>query len=156
MKKEFNIKDKAWIAMGERRLVEGRVVEIIDLNHLNEGHDSNSELYIIEVKTGIDDVYEVRTWEQMSDTARGPLNMFRKIREEMIKNNRYLKKVGIPVPNVDHDPLEELAKDLEEEFVDEVDPAIIHAAIEKSQQDNAHQPLDLKAKPKRRYFKKKK
>lgn len=156
MKKQFNIKDKAWIAMGERRLVEGRVVEIIDLAHLNEGHDPKQELYVIEVQTGIDDIYEVRTWEQMSDTAQGPLNMFRKIREEMIKNNRYLKKVGIPVPNVEHDPLEELSKELEEEFVDEVDPAIIHAAIEKSQQDTAHQPLDLKAKPKRRYYKKKK
>ena len=158
MKKEFNIKDKVWIAMGERRLVEGRVVEIIDLSHLNEGHDPNRELYIIEVKTGIDDIYEVRTWEQMSDTARGPLNMFRKIREEMVKNNRYLKKVGIPVPNVEHEPLEELAKEIESEYEDEVDPAIIHAAIEKSQQETVHQPLDLKAaaKPKRRYYKKKK
>ena len=158
MKKEFNIKDKVWIAMGERKLVEGRVVEIIDLAHLNEGHDPNRELYVIEVHKGIDDIYEVRTWEQMSDTARGPLNMFRKIKEELVKNNRYLTKVGIPVPNVEHDPLEELAKEIESEYDDEVDPAIIHAAIEKSQQDIVHQPLDLKtsAKPKRRYYKKKK
>lgn len=157
MKKEYNIKDKVWIAMGERKLVEGRVVEIIDLAHLKENHNPDQELYIIEVKTGIDDIYEVRTWEQMSDTAQGPLNMFRKIREELVKNNRYLRKVGIPVPNVEPNALEELAKEIDSEYDDEVDPAIIHAAIEKSQQDTVHQPLDLKAaKPKRRYYKKKK
>lgn len=159
MKKEYNIKDKVWIAMGERKLVEGRVVEIIDLAHLKENHDPEQELYIIEVKTGIDDIYEVRTWEQMSDTAQGPLNMFRKIREELVKNNRYLRKVGIPVPNVEPNALEEIVKEIESEYEDEVDPAIIHAAIEKSQQDTVHQPLDLKVaaqKPKRRYYKKKK
>lgn len=161
MKKEYNIKDKVWIAMGERKLVEGRVVEIIDLAHLKENHDPNRELYIIEVKTGIDDIYEVRDWSQISSTARGPLNMFAGMREELVKNNRYLRKVGIPVPNVEPDVLTELAEEISKELHedDEVDPAIIHAAIEKSQQDIVHQPLDLKAataKPKRRYYKKKK
>lgn len=162
MKKEFNIKDKVWIAMGERKLVEGRVVEIIDLEHLNEGHSPDRELYIIEIKTGIDDVYEVRTWDQISPDARGPLNLFRSIKEESIKNNRLLKKLGMPIPNVEPDLLaeivEEINKDLQDEE-DEVDPAIIHAAMEKSQQGVIHQPLDLKpasAKPKRRYYKKKK
>jgi hypothetical protein len=160
MKKEYNIKDKVWIAMGERRLVEGRVVEIIDLAHLKENHDPNHEFYIIEVKTGIDDIYEVRDWGQISSTANGPLNMFASIREQLIKNNRYLKKVGIPVPNVEANVLEELAEEIEKELHedDEVDPDIIHAAIEKSQKENAHQPLNLKTteKPKRRYYKKKK
>jgi hypothetical protein len=152
MKKEYKIKDQVWIAMGERRLVEGRVVEIIDLAHLNEGHDPSRELYIIEVKTGIDDIYEVRTWEQISSAATGPLNMFKQIREEMQKNNRYLKKIGIPVPLVDHDPLEEIAKELAEPTDEE-----IHAAIYQSQLATQHQPLNLKTeKPKRRQFRKKK
>jgi hypothetical protein len=152
MKKEYNIKDQVWIAMGERRLVEGRVVEIIDLAHLNEGHDPNRELYIVEVKTGIDDIYEVRTWEQMSSTASGPLNMFKHIREEMQRNNRYLKKIGIPVPLVERDPLEEIIKEMGEPTDEE-----IHEAIEKSQLATQHQPLNLKTeKPKRRQFRKKK
>lgn len=112
MKKEYNIKDKVWIALGERKLVEGRVVEIIDLAHLNENHDPNQELYIIEIKTGIDDVYEVRTWGQISSTANGPLNMFAAIREELAKNNRFLKKVGIPVPNVEPDPFAEIVEEI--------------------------------------------
>ena len=35
MKKEYNIKDKVWIHIGERKLVEGRVVEIITLAYNN-------------------------------------------------------------------------------------------------------------------------
>ena len=62
MKKEYKIKDKVWIHLGERNLVGGRVVEIIDLEHLKEGHSPDQELYIIELKTGIDDVYEVRNF----------------------------------------------------------------------------------------------
>lgn len=112
MKKEYNIKDKVWIAMGERKLVEGRVVEIIDLAHLKENHDPDRELYIIEIKTGIDDIYEVRDWQQISSTANGPLNMFLSIREELVKNNRYLRKVGIPVPNVESNFLAEIVEEI--------------------------------------------
>jgi hypothetical protein len=153
MKEEYKIKDQVWIAMGERKLVEGRIVEIIDLAHLNEGHDPNREMYIIEIKTGIDDIYEVRTWEQISSTERGPLNMFKNIRKTLQENNRYLKKIGIPVPLVDGDPLEELTKEILSEPTDEE----IHEAIKKSTEATQHQPLNLKTeKPKRRTFRKKK
>jgi hypothetical protein len=153
MKEEYKIKDQVWIAMGERRLVEGRVVEIIDLAHLNEDHDPNRELYIIEVKTGIDDIYEVRTWEQISSTEQGPLNMFKKNRKEMQRNNRYLKKIGVPVPLVEDNILEEITKELFSEPTDEE----IHAAMQQSQLATQHQPLNLKTeKPKRRQFRKKK
>ena len=79
MKKEYNIKDKVWIHLGEPKLVEGRVVEIIDLAHLKEGHNPDRELYIIELKTGIDNVYEVRDFDQISPDAKGPINLFRKL-----------------------------------------------------------------------------
>jgi hypothetical protein len=49
MKKEYVTRDQVWIHMGERRLVEGRVVDVIDLVHLKEGHSGDNELYIIEV-----------------------------------------------------------------------------------------------------------
>lgn len=97
MKKEYNIKDIVWIHMGERDLVEGRIVEIVDLEHLGEGHSSTDELYIIEVKTGIDDVYEVRTFDQISPDKSGPIGIFRKNTEEIIRGNRFLKKIGMPV-----------------------------------------------------------
>jgi hypothetical protein len=53
----------------------------------------------------------------------------------------------------DDNPELDTGKDLEE---DDIDPNIIHAALEKSQKDSLHAPLNLKAeKPKRKYFKRK-
>lgn len=155
MKKEYNIKDTVWIHLGERKLTEGRVVEIIDLEHLGEGHDPKDELYIIEVHTGIEDVYEVRNFDQISPDANGPINLFRKIKDESLKNQRYLKKVGIQLPVNGPNILEEIAKEINDEL--EPTPEQIHAAMDKSLKDVVHAPLNLKtAKPKRRYFKKKK
>ena len=108
MKKEYNIKDKVWIHIGERKLVEGRVVEIIDLVHLKERHSPDRELYIIELKTGIDDIYEVRDYDQISPDAKGPINLFRRTKDALIENQRYLKRVGIQLPIDGPNPLAEL------------------------------------------------
>jgi len=146
MKTEYNIKDQVWIHLGERKLIEGRVVDIINLEHLNEGHSKNRELYIIEIETGIDDIYEVRTFDQISSTARGPINIFKNI-EDFTKNNRYLKKVGMVTPL----PIDSVLDILN----DDVDPTTeeIHAALEKSQKDSTHSPLIIKeTKPKRRNY----
>jgi len=104
MKKEINIKDKVWIHLGEHKLVEGRVVEIITLDHLNENHIPGKELYVVEIHTGIDDVYEVREWETISLDANGPINCFKNLGAEV----RKLKKLGIkattaPVLRLDDD-----------------------------------------------------
>ena len=85
--------------MGEPTLVEGRVVEIIDLSHLNENYDPEHELYIIEVKTGIDNIYEVRTFNQISPTAEGPISLYKSLGHEVTAANRLLKKVGVTLPN---------------------------------------------------------
>jgi hypothetical protein len=146
MKTEYNIKDQVWIHLGERKLIEGRVVDIINLEHLNEGHSKNREFYIIEIETGIDDIYEVRTFDQISSTARGPINIFKNI-EDFTKNNRYLKKVGMVTPL----PIDSVLDILN----DDVDPTTeeIHAALEKSQKDSTHSPLIIKeTKPKRRNY----
>ena len=160
MKKEYNIKDRVWIHLGERKLVEGRVVEIIDLVHLKEGHSPDCELYVIEIKTGIDDIYEVRDYDQISPDAKGPINLFRHIKTDILKNQRYLNKVGIKMPVEGPNPLEEIANEINSELAGyDEGPTVeeIHAALDKSLKDTEHQPLNLKAeKPKRRYFKKKK
>lgn len=159
MKKEYNIKDKVWIHLGEKKLTEGRVVEIIDLEHLGEGHSPDRELYIIEIKTGIDDIYEVRSFDQISPDAKGPIQLYRNLRE-VIENNRYLKKVGMSIPIPERNALEEVVKEINDELAhpDDPTPEQIHAAIEKSQKAAAHVPLNLQkeVKPKKRYFKKKK
>lgn len=148
MKKEYNIKDRVWIHLGEASLVEGRVVEIINLKHLKESHPADFELYIIEIKTGIDDIYEVRSFDQISSSAAGPINAYLNI--DIQGATRYLKKIGIKLPK--STPTVDFT-------VDEDDPTIdqIHAALEKSHKDTSYPPLNLKSeKPKRRPFRKKK
>lgn len=130
MKKEYNIKDRVWIHLGERKLVEGRVVDIIDLEHLKEGHSSERELYIIELKTGIDDVYEVRDFDQISPDAQGPINLFRKIKNDVLKNQRYLNKVGVQLPVDRPNPLQEIVEELNSDLDDDEPTADqIHAAL---------------------------
>ena len=98
MKTEYNIKDIVWIHLGESALVEGRVVEIIDLDHLNENYDPEIAIYIIEIETGLDRVYEVRPFDQISPTAQGPIALFRNLGYEAVAANRLLKKVGVTLP----------------------------------------------------------
>lgn len=148
MKNEYVTRDKVWIHIGERNLVEGRVVDIIDLVHLKEGHSVDNELYIIELKTGIEDVYEVRTFDQISPDARGPINLFRK-QKDAVENNRLLKKIGMPIPLVGTTLEEALALDDDSD----IDPDVIHAALDSSLRNSTHQPLDLKEeKTKKRNF----
>lgn len=127
MKKEFNIKDKVWIHIGEPKLAEGRIVEIITLDHLNENYPEGKELYVIEVLTGIDPIYEVREFETISPDAKGPIMCYRQM--DMMKHaGRYLRKVGIKLPHADDDT---------EMYPDEGDdptPEQIHAALDRAEQ----------------------
>ena len=155
MKKEYNIKQKVWIHLGERSLVEGRVVEIIDLVHLKEGHTEDNELYIIEIETSIDPIYEVRSWEQISPEAKGPINLFRKIQKETKEVNRFLKKVGIVLPESTFNPTdnpEDFVYDDDGNHVDEPTPEQIHAAMDRAEKANQDKFVVAEVKPKKRTF----
>ena len=165
MKKEYNIKDRVWIHIGEAKLTEGRVVEIIDLEHLKEGHSPDRELYIIELKTGIDDVYEVRDFDQISPDAKGPINLFRKLNSIQVReNSRYLKKVGMSLPIEQPNLLTTIIEDIDEGlYPDEgAEPTAdeIHAAIARSTSKepifSARAPRAPAKKPRKRNFVKRK
>jgi hypothetical protein len=150
MKTEYNIKDKVWIHLGERHLTEGRVVEIITLDHLNENHRPGHELYVIEIKTGIDDVYEVRDFDQISPDAKGPIAFFRNIKADAQISNRFLKKVGIQLPISEGVTIEEMLNEDEDEG--EPTPDEIHAAIERAERaknDQFRIPVPRKTENKR-------
>jgi len=145
MTNKYNIKDTVWIHLGEPNLVQGRVVEIVTLNHLNEpGYIIDRELYVIEIVTHIDNIYEVREWETISPNKTGPINCFRNLGTE----TRKLKKLGIKSTQVN-----EL-----EDFVEVGEPTAdqINAALERSEQSIKHSAMSmpLNPKPKRRSFKK--
>ena len=146
MKNKYNIKDRVWIHLGESKMVEGRVVEIFNLAHIDI-YPADREFYVIEIQTGIDNIFEVRDFEQISSDAKGPINAFRNL--DVVGAARYLKKIGIKFP-------ESVTKfDSSIEEPDEPTTEEIHAAIEKSQKDTSHTPLITKAvkpTPKRRQF----
>lgn len=150
MKKEYNINDQVWIHLGEPKMVEGRVVEIFDLGHI-EGYSADREFYVIEIRTGIDNVFEVRDFDQISSDSTGPINVFRNF--DTLDATRYLKKIGVKLP-VPAKSYNLMVDEFDEPTADQ-----IHAAIEKSQKDTSHTPLiikETKPKPKRRQFVKRK
>jgi hypothetical protein len=95
---EYYVKDTVWIHLGEQTLIPGRVVEIIDLEHLDEGYTKEQEFYIIEISTPIEPVYEVRSYSQISPDAEGPIMCYRNL-EGVTSANRLLKKMGVKLPD---------------------------------------------------------
>jgi hypothetical protein len=154
MKKEYKIKDRVWIHLGEHKLVDGRVVEIVDLSHLKEGHNPDRELYIIEIKTGIDDIYEVRDFDQISPDAEGPINLFRRVKDDLLKNQRYLNKVGIKMPVKGPHPFAYL-EDIGEDPADP-SPEQINAAIERAEKETTTIFKPTAKRPSRKNFAKRK
>jgi len=125
MKKQYDIRDQVWIHLGEKNLVQGRVVEVIDLLHLNEDHNDDP-LYVIEIKTGIDDVYEVRNYDQISPDERGPIMLYRKQPDVMREARRAFRRIGMSTPDLTGG-LSPVVEALMEE--DEPTPDQIHAAL---------------------------
>lgn len=148
-KKSYKVGDTVWIyGIGRSNVkpTQGKVIKVVDLN--DAGYTIGPH-YIIEVPTHIEPLLEVRTWHNISQDEKGPVGSFREIGnvESTIK---FASTVGFAF---DDNPV----ADADSEFDDEIDPNIIHAALEKSQKDVEHAPLNLKSeKPaKRRHFRKK-
>lgn len=149
VKKEYAVGDTVWIYGINRsnaKPTAGKVIKVVDLSDAGQSADN---YYIIEIPTHIDSLLEIRTWHNISQDAQGPVGGFRGLNiESTIKHAATLGFIA------DDNPL--LDSDTEE---DGPSADQIHAALQKSQMDMEHAPLDLKAssaKPKRRYFKKKK
>jgi hypothetical protein len=139
-KEEYKIKQPVWIHMGESKLVGGRVVEVIDLVHLKEGYSEDNELYVIEIPSSIEPIYEVRTWEQISPTAKGPINLFTQVKDDLQAANRMLKKIGIVLPDgtMATNDTDDFDVDGHDGMgsIDEPTPEQIHAAMERAEQAN--------------------
>jgi hypothetical protein len=149
VKKQYAVGDTVWIYGINRnnaKPVQGKVVKVIDLSDIGY---SVGDHYIIEVPTHIEPILEIRTWHNISQDERGPVGSFRTIGnfESTIK---FAGTVGFAF-----DDSPGLDSSIEDD--DGINADQIHAALQKSQMDMEHAPLNLKSeKPKRRYFKKKK
>lgn len=145
VKKSYQVGDTAWIYGINRSNVkptQGKVIKVIDLS--DAGYSVGNH-YVIEIPTHIEPILEIRSWHNISQDEKGPVGSLRELGniESTIK---FASSVGFAF---DDNP------ELDTED-DEISPDQIHAALEKSQKDSTHSPLNLKSeKPKRRYFKKK-
>ena len=144
-KKSYEVGDAVWIYGINRsntRPTKGKVIKIVDLR--DSGYTEGPH-YIVEVPTHIEPLLEIRTWHNISQDETGPVGSFRELGnvESTIK---FASTVGFAF---DDNP----GQDTEE---DEISADQIHAALQKSQMDSTHSPLNLKSeKPKRRPFRKK-
>jgi len=144
-KKSYKVGDPVWIYGINRSNVkptQGKVIKVVDLS--DSGY-STGDHYVIEIPTHIEPLLEIRTWHNISQDKKGPVGSFRELGnvESTIK---FAGTVGFAFddnPELDTDD-------------DEISAEQIHAALEQSRKDVIHPPLNLKEKPKRRYFKKKK
>ena len=139
---EFKINDSAWIHLGEKNLVEGKIVHIFDLE--GDYTPNARRIYVLEIDTSIDPIYEARTIDSLSPDKDGPVNLFRK--HDHSAANRLTRQLGMPLPQG--------VMDFEhsEPSVDE-----INAALDRSHDANRHSPISQEKKPsaKKRFYKKK-
>ena len=147
VKKQYAVGDVVWIygiTRSNTKPVQGKVIKAIDLS----GAGYTYEHYVIEVPTHIEPILEIRTWHNISQDENGPVGSLRTI-GDFESTIKFAGTVGFAF---DDSPAAEPAED-----EDGIDAEQIHAALQKSQLDMEHAPLNLKSeKPKRRYFKKKK
>lgn len=146
VKKEYAVGDAVWIYGINRNNTKpaaGKVIKAIDLR--DAGYSFGPH-YVIEIPTHIEPLLEIRTWHNISQDAQGPVGSFRGLNiESTVKHAATLGFITDDNPLLDSED-------------DGPSAEQIHAALQKSQMDMEHAPLDLKASsnPKRRYFKKKK
>ena len=154
VKKKYNVGDVVWI-YGVRRAndksTQGTVVKSFNIEGYNDMH------YVVSIPTEIEPLLEIRTWQTISQTKDGHVGSLREAFSDPDAAHRMLARTGVAfISDADedydgdgHDGMGSFAED-------EISSDAIHAALEKSQNNSNHTPLNLKDnKPKRRYFKKK-
>jgi hypothetical protein len=153
IKKQYELKDQVWIHLSSGKLTKGRVVDFFDLAHV--GYPKETEFYTIEIQTSIDPILEIRTWEQISQDANGPIGCYRMLREEInIPTTRFLSKVGVVLPA--GEPTTNMAANEDLHYADPLDPTPeeVNAAIERAEQANRdmYRGTVNSDKPKKRNF----
>ena len=96
MKTKLEIDDTVWIHIGTHALFAGQIVNIFNMSDVYSNR-ADTELYTIEIPSSIDYLYEVRTYDQISLTETGPINIF-KSNPNIVSESRYLNKLGVQLP----------------------------------------------------------
>jgi hypothetical protein len=157
VKKKYNVGDTVWI-YGISRInndsTQGKILKVFTIDY--DGFN-NEPHYIIGITTEIEMLLEVRTWHTISQTKDGHVGSIRDAFSNPDAAHRMLSRTGMAIISSDEELKEE--DDIKEHMAeeDDIDPNLIHAALEQSQKDGEHGPLVTKSnKPRRPYYKKKK
>lgn len=100
IKKIYDLNDTVWIYGVSRDLnkpTKGRVVRIFGLE--DWGYPAEQDYYVIEVQTSIEPIFEVRTWETISQDEKGPVGAFRQAitAENLDAVDKQLSQIGLSV-----------------------------------------------------------
>jgi hypothetical protein len=158
VKKKYSVGDTVWIYGVSRdniKSTQGKIFKVFTIDY--DGFN-NEPHYVIGIPTEIEMLLEIRTWHTISQTRDGHVGGIRDAFSNPDAAHKMLLRTGMAVISDDEELNEESDK-FEEHMAeeDDIDPNLIHAALEQSQKDGEHGPLVTKSnKPRRPYYKKKK
>ena len=117
IKKTYKLGDSAWIygisaGPGYNRLTKGTVVHEMNIDGYADTH------YVIAISNGIQDLLEVRTWEEISQDDKGPIGSFRELLMNQPATQKKLLRTGMRLPDVDMNPEITNAEDNNNESAD--------------------------------------
>jgi hypothetical protein len=103
IKKAYKVGDPAWIygievGFGYNRLTEGRIVHAMEIDGYPDIH------YVVAIPNGIQDLLEVRTWEEISQDSSGPIGSFRELLMNDHATQKKLLRSGMRLPKVELNP----------------------------------------------------
>ena len=158
VKKKYNVGDTVWIygiSKNNIKSTQGTILKVFTIDY--DGFNKEPH-YVIGIPTEIEMLLEIRTWHTISQTRDGHVGSIRDAFSNPDAAHKMLSRTGMALISVDEE-LNEESDRFEEHMAeeDDIDPNLIHAALEQSQKDGEHGPLVTKTnKPRRPYYKKKK
>jgi hypothetical protein len=102
-KKHYKVGDSVWIygvsaGPGYNRPTKGSIVHQMEIDNYAGVH------YVIAISNGIEDLLEVRTWEEISQDEKGPIGSFRELLMNDPVTQKKLIRTGMRLPDVDLNP----------------------------------------------------
>jgi hypothetical protein len=96
----YDLGDTVWIygvSRDQNKPTKGRIVRIIGLE--DWGYPVEQDFYVIEIQTSIEPIFEVRTWETISQDEKGPVGAFRQAvtAENIDAVDKQLSQIGLNV-----------------------------------------------------------
>jgi hypothetical protein len=103
VKKTYKIGDNAWVygissGPGYNHPTKGKIVHSMEIDGYDGVH------YVVAISNGIDDLLEVRTWQEISQDEKGPIGSFRELLMNDPVTQRKLIRTGMRLPDVELNP----------------------------------------------------